>query len=613
MNQLKDIKKLILSVLNGGDILFIVPPFAIRDYSILGPHILKSIAEKEGYKTDIFYLNLLFASIIGEDIYDKISKLPYNLRWMKLGERLFARCAYGLPPMGKSPESSADEAMCISGNRQQHVRVSYEAIDFDLDSFLKVEEICTYFIDEIVKVIISLSYKMIGCTTTLEQTNCSIAIINGIKSNRPDIITLIGGSNCERTMAQGIASLSEAIDYVFSGESESSFNNFLMGFSQGRFPSQRIITGETLDNLDTLPLPNYEDFIKQMRHFHAGNQPNQIVIAYETSRGCWRGGEKKCSFCGVDSDNLQFRQKSEDKVLKDLEFIRDNYQATGILMTDNIVPHSYYEKLFPLLSSKKKSPSIWYQENTNLKLKDLIILKKAQTESVLFGIDALSTDMLKHMNKGANARQNLLLLRHAKSVGIYILWFILWGFPGDKIEYYQETLKLLPLIRHFQPPTDFVHLILHRFCSYVENPKNYQIVNLRPLEVYQNIYPDWAELDKLAYEFTGDYPCEAHENPEIIREIVNELSLWTDSWEKSILAMISFAGNYIIKDSRIKGEGRTHIMDYAKAKETMKYCTYNEFQHQKWAVEQKLGVVVDGWYVPLVTASPELLLQFEEK
>jgi hypothetical protein len=32
-----------------------------------------------------------------------------------------------------------------------------------------------------------------------------------------------------------------------------------------------------------------------------------------------------------------------------------------------------------------------------------------------------------------------------------------------------------------------------------------------------------------------------------------------------------------------------------------------------WALERKVGVLVDGWYVPLATAEPELLQEFEAK
>jgi ribosomal peptide maturation radical SAM protein 1 len=612
MNQLKDIKKLISSTLEGGDILFIVPPFAIREYAVLAPHILQVVSKEKGYKAEILYASILLASILGDDTYDKISKLPYNLRWMKLGERLFARSAHGLPPLGRFPESAADEAMCFTGSRRSHAVVSYEPMDFDLVGFLEIEAICCSFIEELVRAVLSFDYKIIGCTTTLEQNNSSIAILKKIKKVRPGIITHIGGSNCERQMAEGIASLAEEIDHVFSGESEISFGDFLNAYAGGKRPDRRIITGERVKDLNTLPLPDYEDFIKQMRHFHRDKPSPHVVIAYETSRGCWRGEKQKCSFCGGDFNSLRFRQKSEEKVIQDLGTVVERFpEVTGILMTDNIVPHSYYKKLLPFLAGKKDFPSIWYQENTKLTLHDLINLKKARIQSVLFGIDAISTSLLKLMNKGVNASRNLLVLRGARSVGIYIIWHMLWGFPGDTAAQYEETLKLLPLIRHFQPPADFVHLILHRFCSYVENPAHYGVENLKPLEIYKHIYPEGADIDNLAYELTGDYPGGSHENPSIIKDMVKEIALWKQSWRTASLTMIPLADRYAIADSRELDHGeKSHILDRSKAEEVMRYDAYRDTEYQRWAVEQKLGVVVDSSYVPLVTASPELLLEF---
>ncbi len=101
MNQMTDIKKHILAVLPRGDILFIVPPFVNARTPIIGPHILQTIARKLGFKTDILYVKLLLASIIGNDLYESIS---FGQPFRMLGERLFARSAYGLPPLGKSPE-----------------------------------------------------------------------------------------------------------------------------------------------------------------------------------------------------------------------------------------------------------------------------------------------------------------------------------------------------------------------------------------------------------------------------------------------------------------------------------------------------------------------------
>jgi hypothetical protein len=76
--------------------------------------------------------------------------------------------------------------------------------------------------------------------------------------------------------------------------------------------------------------------------------------------------------------------------------------------------------------------------------------------------------------------------------------------------------------------------------------------------------------------------------------------------------MIPLDDYYMVYDSRGLAKDKNHVLEYSQAKEIMKYGTYTESENQEWAVEQKLGVVVDGWYVPLVTASPELLLAFAD-
>jgi len=64
-----EMKKQIHSVLKGEGILFISPPFS-RSYqgALLAPHTLQALVERKGYKSDILYLNILLASIIGGDL-----------------------------------------------------------------------------------------------------------------------------------------------------------------------------------------------------------------------------------------------------------------------------------------------------------------------------------------------------------------------------------------------------------------------------------------------------------------------------------------------------------------------------------------------------------------
>jgi ribosomal peptide maturation radical SAM protein 1 len=358
---------------------------------------------------------------------------------------------------------------------------------------------------------------------------------------------------------------------------------------------------------------DYESYFLQLNHFLGDNTPKTTYVWSETSRGCWWGQKNKCTFCSRNNDGIKFRQKSPQKVLEELSSLKEHHPNVAVAMTDNLMPASFPRDLLPILGQKKDYPGIClYYIKPNLKLNDLTNLKNAKIHKIVPGIESLSTGLLKLINKGITARDNLQFLRNARAVGINLLWFMLWGIPGDKTEYYEEILDILPLIRHLQPPAKFFRVHLERFSYYFENPGDYSIENLRPWAVYNMIYPEWADINKLAFEFVGDYPCGAYEQQGLIRDIVHELSFWRKTWKNAKLVMIPFADYYIIYDSReVPGKVKNHILEAVQAKEIMTYGCYNGSENQKWALEKKLGVVVDSWYVPLVTASPGLLSEFE--
>ncbi|MCP4130381.1 MAG: RiPP maturation radical SAM protein 1 [bacterium] len=613
MDQFKNIKEQITSVLKGGDILFIVPPFASNNSPVMGPHILQTISHENGYGADVLYLNILFASIIGIEFAEDIGVSRLFQYWGMLTERLFARSAYGLPALGISPEFCADQARSISGEGKEHRIIDFEAKEFDLEPFWKLEETCHLFVNQAARIIASLDYKIVGCTTRMGQTNCSIALINGIKRINPEIISIVGGTNCQGEMARGIASLSDAVDYVFSGESEYTFSQFLSACSDQQLPSERIITGKPLYDLESLPLLDYKDYFTQLKAFLRDDAPKAAGVWYETSRGCWWGEKNKCTFCGQNEETLKFRQKSAGKALKELGILGERYPGVVVVMADNIMPFSYQNELLPVLAEKKEYPAIhFYYTKANLKLKELIEFKKARIEKITPGIESFSSGLLKLMNKGVTARDNLQLLKNGRAVGIDLHWFMLWGIPGDKLEDYEEILRILPLIRHFQAPNKFLCIYLERFSCYFEKPFEYEITNMRPWEVYNMIYPEWADIEKLAYYFVGEYPSEAHKHRELIEKISMEVAIWQASWKEAKLLMTPFLDRYMVLDRRGVGEDKNHVLEFPRAQEIMKYAPYRGTENQEWAVEEKIGVVVDSWYVPLVTAAPEMLQAFEE-
>jgi len=268
----------------------------------------------------------------------------------------------------------------------------YDNTTFDLDTFFEIEKICKSLTQEVSLTIASLDYKIIGCSTNWEQNNCCIALINAIKKIQPDTCTLIGGSNCEAEMTEGIASLSPFIDYIFSGESEQTFADFLERYSTGKPPSRNIIEAQPVEDLDNIPLPDYDSYFTQLHRFLTHNSPKEIVIGYETSRGCWWG---KCSFYGQNGKRVRFRQKAVTKVVRELGQINARHPQNRILLIDKVLPVTFHNALLPLLCEKEGASPISCEHRPDLSLRELMRLKKARFNIIKFGIEALSASLLK--------------------------------------------------------------------------------------------------------------------------------------------------------------------------------------------------------------------------
>lgn len=608
MHQLNQIESLIQSAARGGDILLVIPPFgSIYDQS-LGLHIIQSSAREKGFNVDILYLNILMASLLGLEEYQHVSSFPKHLM---IGERLFSRSAYGLPPLGRNTEDPTSDSLATWGDKDRETLLSAIHPYFDTGRFMKLEQASYQFIEESVRIICSLDYKIIGCTIMMEQVNASIAFLNRIKSVSPQTLTIVGGGHCEAQLAEGMLTLSQNIDYVFSGESEQSFITFLENFYSRNLPLKRtIIKGQPVENMDHLPLPDYSFFFNQHELFLGEQSPKDKKVWYETSRGCWWSDILKCTYCGIV--HLPFRQKSIPKVLQDLESIKKISSQQTVYMVDSVMPQSYHKDLLPEITDNDKYPPVGYMVRPSLKLKELVKLKKAGINATLPGIESFSPNHLKLMQKGVNGRQNLLFLRHALSLGIYSDWLMLYAFPGDVVEDYQELLDLIPLLRHLQPPRRCYPVLMMRFSPYMDNPGDFEISNVTVPAVLSSVYPETADKEKLAVYYIADYPTAAGDHKDLVRELNREVSTWREKWRQTNLAMAPMMGAFIIYDNRdIHHKEKTHVLDYDKARAIMTSRKHDGSDLLQWALQEKLGVLMESWYVPLVTASAELLLKFE--
>lgn len=577
-------------------VLIIVPPFASLDSPSLAAHILKGLANQLNVKLDVNYANIKLAAKIGIEQYESII---YSATIELLGEEIFSDSAYS--KTRKNIDSSFSSTSSLDTKKIHEIKS--EVADW-LEEFINTTDIS--------------AYDVIGSSTTFVQTCSSVAILNKVKEKYPDKITIIGGANCDGEMAEAIVELSDKIDYVFSGECETIFPKFLIDISKNIYPSTKILKGEPCKNMDDIPFLDYKEYYDQLNNYLPFDNKEEIWLSYETSRGCWWGQKHHCTFCGLNGTGMEFRQKSVDRIIEELQQLLIDHPNKNISMADNIMPYNFFNTLIPLLPEKLPNLHMFYEQKANLTLKQLIALKKAGNNLIQPGIESLSTPLLKLMDKGVAARQNIDLLRYSRIVDIFLNWNLLYGFPNDKIEYYKETLALLPLLRHFNPPSGFVKLVLERFSPHSYNPDRFGIKNMRPCSNYYAIFPKDVSIDKLAYHFEGDYESESLSNPELMNKIKEEISLWRDVWSQESIAAPSLHLSqisdelFLLLDTRkLENTQSSIFLTVAKAHTLLISRPFEDTEDIHWAMENKLGIKLDNWFVPLPTVDIEVLEHFE--
>src|SRR5262249_506755 len=234
----------------------------------------------------VFYANLLFASHIGLPSYSTLAKAPSGTF---LGERLFARAAYGVPPLGDHADMFTPEQIFGTGLAPAIYQDDLPWAAYRLE-VLQIEAQVPAWVEAAGKYIAGLGIPVIGATTTFQQTAPAIALLGAVRRHAGGVTTIIGGANSERESAEAIRTVPPFLDYVFSGESEHPFPELLRGLARGEPPTGRIIQGKPCDEMDAIPSLDYDDYFEQ-RVAYLSRPDDAAVgkasIPYETSRGCW--------------------------------------------------------------------------------------------------------------------------------------------------------------------------------------------------------------------------------------------------------------------------------------------------------------------------------------
>ena len=170
---------------------------------------------------------------------------------------------------------------------------------------------------------------------------------------------------------------------------------------------------------------------------------------------------------------------------------------------------------------------------------------------VQLGIETFSTPLLRRINKGTTAIQNLQTLKWFAETGMVVEWNLLYGFPGEDPAEYEAMTQLLPSLYHLPPPLGCGRVRSDRFSPYFMHPKQHGIANLRPAAAFSYVFPFPREaLAGLAYYFDFDY-ADGRRVEDYMGPLLERVAAWRELAGNVTLRMFDRGdGVLLIHDTR---------------------------------------------------------------
>lgn len=496
----------------------VYPPFGPPNLPSLGLATLSAGLKERGFRCDTHYWNYRF-----------LHNLPVEENLAKL--KVYARLGYG----GAFPWNEYPFMRCVLPEelsaRDDEVAHIFAAIDEQYGHYfndgISPSKGLEYLWEHVEEIVAAMgddleSYDAVGIGSTFYQNGPALALASYVKNRWPEKKLILGGANCDGEMGAALLEKFPFLDFVFSGEVDHSFPEFIERLEAGaayddvsglcyRDAAGGVRQGPQqipLRDLDSLPFPDFDDYLVQRKRYELHDE-NQITLPLESSRGCWWGATQHCTFCGLNANGMDYRQKSQDRFKAEVEATVERYGTQFLFMADNILSLKYFNDFIKWSAERDLGIDFFYEIKSNSNREQVAAMAAAGITFVQPGIESFSTSILKLMRKGVTGIRNVAFLKYAEDYGLKVAYGILTGFPGEDPAEYERMSGNLQKLVHLLPPGHVMPIEFHRFSPYHQNPDAFGI-KLRPDPRYYYLYPfPEEEVARLCYVFESDVPMES--------------------------------------------------------------------------------------------------------
>jgi ribosomal peptide maturation radical SAM protein 1 len=541
---------------------FVNMPFAELKFPSIALTQLKSVLDEQfagKVSVRVHYLNQNCAHYLGLRLYADVAD-SVEATTSGLGDWLFKKVAF--------PDAADD----VDAYFQRFFLGEDAVTAAKRQLFLRKRKGIDLFLDRIITTCQLDKDDLVGFTSMFSQNVPSFALASKLKQRNPNIVTVVGGANCETPMGQVIAQQVKDIDYVFSGPGLKSFSQFMehqLRGEKGKCSEIKGVFSKTFSNLGlssanaigeetdiNRPIHlDYRQFLESLGDNFSRADVDPTLL-FETSRGCWWGQKSHCTFCGLNGTTMAYRSMEPAHALEQFDRLF-NYadRCSRFDAVDNILPKNYLTDVLPQLHPPKNI-KMFYEVKADLTAAEMETLAKAGVRLIQPGVESLNTSTLKRMKKGTTAFQNINFLKHCVTYGVQPGWNLLIGFPGEEGTVYEKYVRDIPRLVHLPPPSGAYPVRFDRYSPYFTRAKEYGL-DLLPMDFYNFVYPFDADiLAGLAYHFKdcnydAPYITVMTEWVSRIRERIDAWRLlWISGKMPPSLTVSDIEDGVLIRDSR---------------------------------------------------------------
>ncbi len=300
-------------------------------------------------------------------------------------------------------------------------------------------------IDEAISMI---NPEIIGLSAMTFQYPTAVKVAKYLKTEYPEIKIALGGYHATATREE-IAESEEGkiFDYIFAGESEHTFNDFLdkkdfqniQGFSYKQngawIHNPRHPAMSTNSGLDNILLPKRESRIWKGYHFHS-----RSFDTAETSRGC----DYACKFCSIRvmMPKAKYQAFSLERIIEDLKNIKARGAEFVFFCDDNPAMHPEQFELLNKRIIQERLNDMYYSGMVSTESmadsETTGLMRKAGWDFVFLGVENVYETNLRGMRKKSSEELAAKAIDSLHKAGISILAGLIVGNPEDT----EETIRM---------------------------------------------------------------------------------------------------------------------------------------------------------------------------